>query len=844
MEPPPKIRRGIRWKLLVTMLGLIVGLLAVLSWIEIRESQQLIERETEKRVKLMHDVLVARGEGAASQLAKEVGNHITGGAFSAVSDVVTNATRLDAQLSYAIVLNKEAQALVHVGERGALVHDLIRDGELKQYTGEDDRYAARQTNNVPRDVFVNGTEVLEVIAPVFNGNERWGVLRLGYSLASLRNEIAKSRRETNNQVRAVITRSVATAVGMVLLGMIVVAWISALISKPLQRVTESARQLATGDFSAASKLDIRSQDEVGVLADAFTKMADNLRRSYAQLEEYNRDLALKVEERTRDLAKMTVAAEEARKSAEGANSAKSSFLASMSHELRTPLTSIIGFSELLYSDAEAEGRTEAMEDITRVMDSAKHLLGLINDILDLSKVEAQKMELHLERFEVAQLIKDVASTIAPLAAKRGNTLVVDAAPDIGTMTADLVKLRQSLLNLMSNANKFTEKGELRVTARRVARHEGDFISLAISDSGIGMTPGQLAKLFQAFQQADSSTSRKFGGTGLGLVITKKFCELMGGSVEVRSEIGKGSTFEMHIPAEVRKPGAKPAEPPAPSATPKLSEAVAPLLPGFAAKPDCPVVLVVDDDTNVHRLVEKALRDSPCTLRFASNGREAIELARQIHPAVITLDVDMPVKDGWSTLKELKSDPALAAIPVVMMTMSTTDSRLGYTLGAAEFLPKPVEAATLARVLHNHTCRAIDGHVLLVEDDATLRQMMRRMLEAEKIAVVEAENGVRALELLKHARPSFILLDLNMPVMDGFSFLREFRQHPEWEDIPVVVLTARMLDEQEHEFLVETSRGILQKGDRVRADLVHTVQHYLHDHPPAGIPAKAEETATS
>lgn len=243
MDASPQFRRGIRWKLLVTMLGLIVGLLAVLSWLEIDASQQLIQREMERRVQLMRDVLVARGEGAATQLAKEIGNQIAGFAFSTVSEIVTNATRLNPQLSYALRLNTKAQALAHAGERGSLIHF---DGELKRYTGAADRLAAGQTSLLATNVVVQQTEVLEIIAPIIVGNERWGVLRLGYSLADLRRETQRTRREMHAQVAAVITRSVTTAGAAVFLSMGVVAWLSALITRPLQRVTESARQLATG----------------------------------------------------------------------------------------------------------------------------------------------------------------------------------------------------------------------------------------------------------------------------------------------------------------------------------------------------------------------------------------------------------------------------------------------------------------------------------------------------------------------------------------------------------------------------------------------------------------------
>ena len=811
MDPAPQFRRGIRWKLLITMLGLIVGLLTVLSWLEIDASQHLIKREMERRVQLMRDVLVARGEGAATQLAKEVGNHIAGFAFSAVSEIVTNATRLNPQLSYALVLNTNAQALAHAGARGALIHF---DGELRQYAGEDDRVAAGQTSILARNVVVKQTEVLEVIAPIIVGNERWGALRLGYSLADLRRETQRTRREMHAQVGAVITRSVTTAGLAVFLSMGVVAWLSALITQPLQRVTESARQLATGDFSAAATLDVRSQDEVGVLAEAFTKMADNLQRTYAELEESNRTLELKVSERTRELAHMTELAEEARQQAEGANRTKSAFLASMSHELRTPLAAIIGFSELLLTDAQAEGRAEAADDLQRIMDSAKHLLGLINEILDLSKIEAQKMELHLERFEVANLLREVGNTLTPLVKKRGNQLVITTAPDLGSIQADLTKLKQCLLNLLSNASKFTEDGTIRLHVERFLRDGVGFIRFAVSDTGIGMTPEQLGRLFQAFQQADSATSRKYGGTGLGLVITKKFCELMGGSVGVTSEQGKGSTFTLELPAEVRKPEPKP--------TPSAGKA----LPAAAAR----TVLVLSTDKNVQQLVGEALVGSGCQLRIAPNDAAGLALARELRPVLITLDAAAPGADGWSAMGQLKSDPELAAIPVILLTLKDGQADAGFTLGAAEFLAKPVNSALLSRALHRHLHYPPDGYVLLVEDDPVLREMMSRMIENEKFPVTAAENGRRALELVKQSVPKLILLDIMMPVMDGFQFLGELRQRKEWAHIPVVVLTAKTLSPAERDFLAAHTNSVLQKGASVRDDVMANIRHHISKDP--------------
>ena len=817
MEPPAQIKHGIHWKLLVTMIGLLVGLLTVHSTIEITAGRRLIQRESDRRVALMRDVLVARGEGAAAQFAKEIGNHIAGLAFSSVSETVTNATRVNPQLAYGIVLNTNAQVLVHAGPQGALIHF---DGELKQYSGTNDHFAARQPHVVARDVAEGGVETLEIIAPIIVGNERWGVLRLGYSLANLRREIANSRREMNVQVEAVITRSVLTAGAMVLLGMLVVAFLARRISEPLQRVTESARLLATGDFTAAQRLEVRSQDEVGVLAQAFTKMAGNLRDSYAQLEESNRTLEQKVADRTRELARVTELAEEARQQAEGANRTKSSFLASMSHELRTPLTAIIGFSEMLLAEARDEGRNEAADDLQRIMDSARHLLNLINEILDLSKIEAQKMELHLERFEVATVIREVTNTITPLVKKKANKLVITTAPNLGSMFADIVKIRQNLLNLLSNANKFTDRGEVRLTVDRVTREGGDFLRFVVADTGIGMSPEQLGRLFQAFQQADSSTSRKYGGTGLGLVISKKFSEMMGGRVWAESEEGKGSTFTLEIPAEVKKADTK--------VTAKSTA------PASATR----TVLVVSPDQSIQQLVGAAVVNSGCTLRLAPSGPEGLALARALRPVLITLDSETVGPDGLSLMDQFKSDPELAAIPVVMISKRDGELDPSSSLGAAEFLTKPVSPAELSRVLHRHLRFPPDGHVLLVEDDPVLRELMTRTIENERCPVTVAENGRRALELIRQNPPKLIFLDIMMPVMDGFQFLNEFHLHKEWAHIPVVVLTAKTLTNEELEFLRTHTQRVVQKGATVRDDVMQNIRRYLAPTAPVATPAPA------
>jgi signal transduction histidine kinase/DNA-binding response OmpR family regulator len=493
---------------------------------------------------------------------------------------------------------------------------------------------------------------------------------------------------------------------------------------------------------------------------------------------------------------------------------KSQFLANMSHELRTPLNAIIGVTEMLLEDARDLKQDDNIEPLERVLRAGRHLLALINDILDLSKIEAGKMELHLESFPVGPLIEDVVKTIQPLANKNGNELLVSCAADVGSMCADQTRVRQALLNLMSNANKFTERGKVTVTVRRSNEAGVNWITMAVSDTGIGMTPEQMGRLFHEFVQADASTTRKYGGTGLGLAISQRFCQMMGGDITVDSEVGRGSTFTIRLPIEVL--AAQPI--PVPRSAPASQ------VPASSGGGTTPTVLVVDDDPTVREVTERFLTREGFSVVTADGGRQGLALARELHPAAITLDVIMPDLDGWTVLAAIKGDPILADIPVILMTIMDERNR-GYSLGAAEYMLKPVDRERLGAVL-----RAIVGlggrRVLLVDDDDVLRRGILQTLEKEGWQVSEAGNGRVGLERLAETIPDVIVLDLMMPEMDGFEFLDELRKRADWRRIPVLVVTAKDLSEQDHSRLNGGVERILQKDAPTRDEMLREVSATL------------------
>ncbi len=600
---------------------------------------------------------------------------------------------------------------------------------------------------------------------------------------------------------------------LTLLTVIVTVVIIRSITKPLLELHRGTEKIGEGYLGY--RVGTKAKDEIGQLSRAFDLMTANLQMSTTSIDSLNREIVERkqaeqvLEEKNQQFQAQSEELREKSRSLELASQAKSEFLSSMSHELRTPLNAVIGFSELMIDEVPGEVNEEQRQCLDDILSSGHHLLELINDVLDLSKVEAGKMEFRAEELELSEVIHEVTQTVSPLVNKAGNSLEIDIADELPLVYADKSRLRQVLLNLLSNAIKFTPKGG---NIGIEAHQEGDYCQVSVSDNGLGIKTEDLERVFEVFVQAETLTEKKQEGTGLGLPLTKQFVEKMGGKIWLESEYGKGSCFSFTIPlvGEGKRQSQKEEE-----QEQRLSKVQQDLLQKGK------LVLVVDDDRKTRTLLRSWLETAGYNIAEASSGDEGISKARELQPTLIILDILMPGKDGWQVLQELKQLPETKEIPVIVSSV-TKEEEMGFSLGAIDFFVKPVEKKRFLKRVDELELNA-EKRVLVVEDNPIDMRLVTSILKAEGIGTLCACEGEEGLRMAEEQLPSLIVLDINMPRMNGFEVIERLRNEEKTRDIPVIILTVKDLTQAETKKLSQTVSAILKKTSFSKEELIAEIR---------------------
>ncbi|UCD56390.1 MAG: response regulator, partial [Candidatus Hydrogenedentota bacterium] len=613
---------------------------------------------------------------------------------------------------------------------------------------------------------------------------------------------------------------------VVLLAIGVTVFLVRLILNPVQQLVAATERVASGDLD--KPVMINTNDEIGELGASFNEMTEDLKRYRTELEEYSRTLEQKVEERTNALRLTNEELHRTNQQLEEVSRLKSEFLANMSHELRTPLNAIIGFSEILYDQSFGKLNEKQLKYAQNVVVSGKHLLQLINDILDLAKVESGKMDLHLETIPLADALVEIANFARGLASEKEITIRQNFSPKVVTVTADPKKLKQIFYNLLSNAIKFTpNKGWVEISNDVVGDFEMSradqfvarrYVEFCVRDSGIGIDKADQQRIFQEFQQVDGSHARQYEGTGLGLALTKKLVELHGGSIWLESERGKGSSFYFTLPVTEK------------DMTEALRAPVAARETGLVESESAgdggrDVALVVEDDLHSFELISTYLEEAGYRVVHAVSGDQVLEAARSIHPAIITLDIILPGKDGWKVLQELKASPETSHIPVVI-TSVLQEEETGFSMGAADYIVKPVSRRQLLERLQRLRDARASGrisNVLVVDDDREFMDLVGAMLESQSFSVDRAYTGLQGIEHASKRKPDLIFLELMLPDISGFDVIEFLKMEDNTKDIPIIIVTAKDLTDEQKRSLNGKIEAIAKKGQYGKHDFLNEIR---------------------
>ena len=526
------------------------------------------------------------------------------------------------------------------------------------------------------------------------------------------------------------------------------------------------------------------------------------KRLEAEQLEYQANLEQKIRERTKELFF-------AKEKAESAAQAKSEFLANMSHELRTPLNAIIGFCEILIEDATELKQEGVVSDLEKIHTSGIDLLALINDILDLSKIEVKKIDINISSFEMKNLVNSVKTTLEPYAKINRNKIQINLPKKSIVVSSDELKIRQILFNLLTNACKNSEESDINLTITRETVKKAQYIVFKVQDFGVGIPKNKMKEIFEPFNQGNLTDNSKLKGTGLGLTISKTYSELLGGYIHVKSKEGIGSTFTSYILQDYNRDKVK-------SEEYKIVET-----PQIVPFPQKGKILVIDDDINFLDLIDRRLTKEGYLVFTANNGQSGLNKANKLIPDIIILDIVMPDMDGWTVYKKLKKTPLISQIPVIIVTIGDYE-KMAKDFGVVDFLAKPIKWNTLNVILSKYKIISKSKHILVIDDDSATRIILRKMLVKDGWRVDEAENGKVAFDRIKKEKPELILLDLLMPVMDGFKFLKVIKAEHSLIDIPIIVITSKDLTADDYSYLTANVDRVIQKGDYTRKEIINRI----------------------
>ena len=784
------IRVSLKWQVIAFMCLLILVVASTLSWYFLHQSRSVLTVQFEATARMLAETLAHNSESdlfshlLSPKPSEELAENLGGFVLSVFSEP---------SALHVIITDKE----------GVVVAEKTREGAAEKLRSETGRLALQLAASLATNVLVatntyhliGDEQILHTVAPVLFKEDRLGGVQIIFALAA---------------TRAAIHKALFTGAGLALIIIIAGSGLAFLFGQraltPIQEMAVATSKIAGGDLSQRVKVDRR--DEIGLLAGSFNHMAESLAEMTHGLEE-------KVEQRTEELRRVNLELQRATQH-------KSEFVANMSHELRTPLNAVIGFSEVLLERMFGPLNAKQEEYITDVLTSGRHLLSLINDILDLSKIEAGKMELERSIFDLRQVIENSLVIVKERALLHGIQLSVEIGDGVGLIEADERRVKQILFNLLSNSVKFTpDKGRVGIRARGL---EGA-VEVAVWDTGVGIAAEDRPKLFAEFQQLESGLTNKPEGTGLGLNLTKRFIELHGGHISVESAPGKGSIFTFDLPV-----------------TPAIGQLTLPVIPAtvamkspVAGSAPRPRILVIEDDPKAADILRIYLNEAGYGVMLAADGAEGLQKIRQERPAAIILDVLLPKVDGWAFLKQLKADADTKNLPVIMASVVDQKSR-GFALGAADYLVKPVRKEELLEKLGGLHLSGATGpkKILAIDDDPKTVELLGAMLEAEGFQVLKAYDGEAGLELAQSEQPDLIILDLLMPGTNGFDVLDRLQSSSQTSHLPVVLFTIKQLTAEEKQRIRGRVNAVAPKQASTKENLVGIVNQVLHQNATEGI----------